>query len=183
MAVAMARSPTDPRVGIRSNVFLNATMVADGRSTHVRVRNISQQGALVDGSPLPPEGSKVELKRGSLSTIGEIAWRTEAQCGIRFAVPVDVPSWVRRVGQPGQERVDQLIDLARGNTIPDPAQIPTEPVQDRLENISADLTRICEHLGDVPAIVEQSEALLKLDAIAQRLANLVKSRGGGETAR
>jgi len=158
-------------------------MVADGRSTHVRVRNISQQGALVDGSPLPPEGSMVQLKRGSLSTIGEIAWRTEAQCGIRFAVPVDVPSWVRRVGQPGQERVDQLVHLVRGNTIPDPAQIPPELAEDCLEKISADLTRICEYLGDVPAVVEQSEALLKLDAISQRLANLVKSRGGGETAR
>ena len=178
MPQEVARGPADARTGIRSNVFLNATIVAAGSSAQVRVRNISKRGALIDGSRLPSEGSLVHLKRGSLSAFGEIAWRTQTQCGIRFADPVDVPLWVRRVEQAGQDRVDRLIHLARGNLVPDPAQDIAERAEDSVARVSADLCKACELLAEVPAFVEQSGELLKLDAIAQRLANLVKSPSG-----
>ena len=64
----MAESRTDRR----SNVFLTATLVMASGSVAVRVRNISARGALIDGAALPPEGTAIELRRGSLAAAGDI---------------------------------------------------------------------------------------------------------------
>ena len=175
MVQALACSPADCRIGVRSNVFLNASMVAGGQTTNVRVRNISERGALIDGTRLPAEGSPVQLRRGSLSALGEIAWQTGDQAGIRFEAPVDVPAWVRRVGQLGQERVDRLVQVARGNDFPAPASPLDKQADDGVEQIRDDLIETCERLADLAFSIEQSEEYLKLDAIAQRLTKLIKT--------
>ena len=176
MPETLAREPIDPRVGMRSNVFLNASMVAAGKHVHVRVRNISERGALVDGLGLPPEGSAVQLRRGSLNASGQIAWRAGGQCGLRFDEPVHVPAWVRRIGQAGQDRVDKLVQLAREDAISGLAEPAGSQPEDSLDRIGADLDGICERLAELPFSLEQSEELLKLDAIAQRLAKLVATK-------
>ena len=176
--IEMAKPPKprelDPRVGIRSNVFLNASMVAGGKLTPVRVRNISAMGALLDGSGLPPEGSSMQLRRGSLFANGEVAWQTNGQCGVRFEAPVDVPAWVRRVGQAGQDRVDRLIQFARGDSLQGAVETVESVADDTFDQVGADLAETCDRLADLPFSIEQSEEFLKLDVIVQRLRKLVE---------
>src|ERR1051325_1703403 len=90
MLAVVKGGSADPRSNVRANVFLAATLIAAGNSRPVRIRNISSQGALLDGPALPPEGSIVHLRRGSLSVDGEVAWQVEDQCGLRFGTDVMV---------------------------------------------------------------------------------------------
>jgi PilZ domain-containing protein len=167
----------DRRSNDRSKVFLAATLVVGGSSHFVRVRNISDWGALLDGSTLPPEGSSIDLRRGSLTAVGEVAWQEDGQCGIRFDTDVIADDWVRGIENRGQERVDQLVSIVRNTpTTPISGLIPVEnPRADSLELIGADLTKACERLANVPKILAEHESnLLELDAIAQRLGHFSK---------
>jgi len=141
----------------------------------VRVRNISELGALVDGSSLPSDGTQVELRRGSLRTVGKIAWTAGNQCGLRFAIPIAVASWVKKIVSPHQEHVDQMIEVARGNaTLAKPLAHETK-CPDTLPQLNLDLLQVCERLLGVSALVsEHPEKLLELDAIAQRLAKFTE---------
>jgi len=166
----------ESRGGRRSNVFLTATLVMASGSVAVRVRNISARGALIDGAALPPEGTAIELRRGSRAAAGDIAWRDAAHCGVRFDADIDVEAWTRRVGHAGQHAVDDLVaqvkrPAAAAALAPAPA-----PRADSLAAISADLTQTCERLAARPDIVTAcAEDLLALDAIAQRLRNVLSA--------
>lgn len=154
----------------RSNVFLSASLLADGASLPVRVRNMSHRGALLDGGSLPQTGAKVRLVRGELSAEGSIAWQHDGQAGIRFAGEIDVASWVKKVGHTGQQRVDNAIAaLRRHDAVPDfAAQAPS------LERISLELQVICDRLAGSPTMTaEFGEELVKLDTLAQTLRQLV----------
>jgi hypothetical protein len=165
----------ESRGGRRSNVFLTATLVMAGGSAAVRVRNISARGALIDGAALPPEGTAVELRRGSLAARGDVAWHAADHCGIRFDADIDVEAWTRRVGHSGQQRVDDLVATVRRPTGADALSPPPATGADSLAAISADLGQTCERLAARPELVEAfAEELLKLDAIAQRLSNAVQ---------
>jgi hypothetical protein len=144
-----------------------------GGSVAVRVRNISARGALIDGAKLPPQGAVVDLTRGSLVAHGEIAWHNADQCGVRFDADIDVESWTMRVGHSGQHRVDDMVALVR-RPATDVAPVPAAH-HDSLALISVDLAEACERLAARPALVEAfAEELLELDAIAQRLRNVVQ---------
>ena len=179
----------ESRGGRRSNVFLAATLNMAVGSVAVRVRNISERGALIDGPKLPAEGAAVALRRGSLIAHGEIAWHTADQCGIRFLADIDVESWTRRVGHAGQRDVDQMVALVQrpaaaaaatgvSPAFPDPQATPVlTPREDSLAQISADLAEACERLAVRPDLVKIcAEELLELDAIAQRLRNALSAR-------
>jgi len=166
----------DPRADIRSNVFLSATLLAAGVTLPVRIRNISPTGVLLDGAGLPPQGSVIHLRRGSLSAGGEIAWQRDGLCGVRLDTAVVVNDWVRRTEHKGQARVDEMIALVRNS--PNDRGGPAGPQQsaDSLRSISADLTQSCERLANLPDVVATcSDEILRLDAIAQRLTNFLEA--------
>ena len=168
----------DNRSQLRSNVFLAASLVAGALPLPVRVRNLSAYGALLDystmvtyggeqldGGSLPPAGARVRLLRGELSADGKVAWTAHGHAGIRFADEIDVGAWVRRLGHPGQQRVDEAVAaLRRDRPLPDPEPSPS------LGAIGAELDAICERLAGSPAMtVEFAEELVKLDALARAL--------------
>ena len=160
----------------RSNVFLTATLDCGGRTMPVRIRNLSARGALVDGKALPPAGTRVRLLRGRLSALGEIAWETEVQGGLKFDGDVDVASWVQRLGHSGQERVDGVIAALRSGEAP-PKFKDKPAAQESLPVISAALDQICERLASHPAMsIELGEDLMKLDAIAQSLRRIATGK-------
>jgi len=164
----------DPRADIRSNVFLSATLLAAGVTLPVRIRNISPTGALLDGAGLPPEGSVVHLRRGSLSVDAEVAWQKPDLCGVRFDVPVIVKDWVSRTEHKGQARVDEMVALVRNASHLPGATAGSQESDDSLQSISADLTSSCERLASLPDVVTaHSDEILRLDAIAQRLINFL----------
>ena len=51
--------PADGRADPRMNLFLFATVEADGRSLAVRIRNLSVRGAMIESPGLPREGSAI----------------------------------------------------------------------------------------------------------------------------
>jgi hypothetical protein len=164
----------DKRAEERSNVFLVAALHFQGRSLPVRIRNISQSGALVDGPDLPAAGAPVSLSRGQLFVSGDIAWRDKQLAGVNFDSPVDVESWVRRVGHSGQQRVDGIVEaLKRSEPLPTTSEAQIPPAT--LPELSAQLDAICERLAAMPELsIELGEELLRLDAIAQSLRQLAR---------
>ena len=64
----------DPRRSRRANVLFAASIEVQGASTPVKLRNLSTEGALIEGDSLPVEGSEVIFRRNELSVGGCVAW-------------------------------------------------------------------------------------------------------------
>lgn len=77
----------------RARVMLAATVQASGLWADVRVRNISETGALLEGETLPELGSRLRLQRGECQAEGEVIWARAGRCGIRFDEPIVVSQW------------------------------------------------------------------------------------------
>jgi len=63
---------------------MTATLELSGTALTVKLRNLSAEGALIEGDDLPVEGSKVVFKRLELSVSGRIAWVSESRAGVTF---------------------------------------------------------------------------------------------------
>jgi len=68
----------------RSQVLMTATLELSGSALPVKLRNLSVDGALIEGNGLPVEGSQVVFKRLELSVPGRIAWVTAKRAGVTF---------------------------------------------------------------------------------------------------
>lgn len=159
----------------RSNVFLAAMLEGAGSSSAVRIRNISARGALVDGRALPPVGTAVRLSRGRFTAAGQLAWAGEGQAGLNFDREIHVASWVQRVGDSGQQRVDGVIAALRAGAVPPRSQDGEGDLS--LAEISAALDQLCERLAQTQRMsVEFGEELIKLDCLAQSLRRLATGR-------
>ena len=159
----------------RANVFLGAVLDSGTGSVPVRVRNISPNGALIEGPILPTPGAKVRLVRGTLRASGTLAWEAQNHGGVSFAEPIDVQAWVQRIGHPGQQRVDSLVAaIRRGEPVRGTEE---EPQADPLAGISRALDELCERLASSKLFPpELGEDLLKLDVLAQSLRSLARGR-------
>jgi hypothetical protein len=162
------------RSDLRANVFLTAVLLSGEETRPVRVRNLSPGGAFLDGERIPPVGANVRLVRGSLAVAGNVAWQSEGHAGLRFYREIDVAAWVKRVGHPGQRKVDQAVDsLRHGQRL---AAAPDTPT---LVRISAELDGICERIAASPSTtVEVGEELVRLDALARALQQIACAAGG-----
>ena len=77
-------SCTHNRRSRRSNVFLAASIEVSGLALPVKLRNLSSQGALIEGDGLPVEGSEILFRRKDLSVKGRVAWVQDKQAGVAF---------------------------------------------------------------------------------------------------
>ena len=121
---------------------------------------------------MPTSGAAVRLTRGHLEACGEIAWESGDYRGLRFDAPVDVQSWVKRIGHSGQHDVDKKLAMLRRRGHSHPAELLTGDLSgaDNLSHISVDLDRLCEELtASATMTVELGDELIRLDTIAQRL--------------
>lgn len=84
----------------RSNVLLAASIEAFGRAIDVRLRNLSADGALIEGDGLPVEGSEIRFRRQELVVRGTIVWVKGKRAGIRFAGTLSTESLLRHVPAP-----------------------------------------------------------------------------------
>ncbi|MGN6850655.1 MAG: PilZ domain-containing protein [Sphingomicrobium sp.] len=162
---------TDHRSEWRSNVFLTAVLVTSESSAPVHIRNLSPFGVLIEGAPLPSVGTRVRLLRGQLSAEGQLAWEGQGHAGVKFESAIDVNEWVRRVGNPGQQRVDAVICALRaGEHVHDET---SDERSQSLAAISAALDESCARLcGFAGTSVLFGEEILKLDAIARSLRDM-----------
>lgn len=165
-------SAADHRSEGRSNVFLAATLITGESPVAVHIRNLSTNGVLIEGVPLPKVGARVRLLRGQLTALGQVAWEGTGQAGIKLDCEIDVDKWVRRVGHSGQQRVDAVISAVRsGGTVDDDLKSP--PRTESLMAISTALDQVCARLATLAGMsVPIAEEVLRLDAIARSLREL-----------
>ena len=84
----------------RSNVLMSASLELSGTSLAVKLRNLSADGALVEGDKLPVEGASVLFRKGDLSMPGNVAWAKGRQAGISFAQQLNPEQLLRHVPAP-----------------------------------------------------------------------------------
>jgi hypothetical protein len=73
----------------RSRVLLRARITADGRTLDVRLRNLSQLGALLQCVDPPVVDTVVIFERGDTNARARVVWSTNGSFGIEFDTPID----------------------------------------------------------------------------------------------
>jgi hypothetical protein len=175
------------RRATRTNLFLAATL----DSKPVRIRNVSETGALIEGDGLPGTGAHATLARGELAVTGEIVWASGSRRGLHFDGPVAVEAWAGGkprpldcTGRRDQRRVDSIqAEIRSGGA--GPALPKRETVGDaddrqimtRLAEEIAYVRRHVEAVGDAlvsdPSVVHRHlQTLQGIDMANQILAHI-----------
>lgn len=68
----------------------------------VKLRNLSTQGALIEGVGLPVEGSEVVFRRNEISVGSRIAWVKGKQAGVAFHAAIQQEDVLRNIPEPRQ---------------------------------------------------------------------------------
>lgn len=103
---------TSLRAHERKHMFIIAQLSSASMTTNVRVRNMSNSGALIEADRLPPLGEQVKLRRGELTAAGKIVRTSEKQAGIRFDRPILAIDWLPRKAQ-SQSMVDMAFETIK----------------------------------------------------------------------
>jgi hypothetical protein len=189
MADMIAESGAEHRAAHRTNLMLAATIEASGRACAVRIRNLSETGALVEGSRLPEAGASLVLRRGDLQISATIAWAAGERRGVRFDSPTPVHEWTGGKPKPlectglrDQRRVDALQAEARngpaaGHDYGSAGRDACENLDARLADELAYVQRLLENVGDElitePLFVQRhAQTLQGIDLASQILAHI-----------
>ena len=84
----------------RSPVLLAATVEVAGQPVSVKLRNLSEEGALVEGDRLPLEGSVTIFQRNDLRIKGRVVWVHGRYAGVAFDRPLKTEQVLRNVPKP-----------------------------------------------------------------------------------
>ena len=168
----------------RTNMLVMATLYAGTSSAPVKVRNMTPAGALIEGAIIPPPGTAVTLRRGSLAIAAEVMWCSEARAGLKFVANASVAAWLPRGrALSAQQRVDEVVEQVKASTAIPADSPPSNDSRDR--SVTAlELTRVrklLETLGedlanDDDVVVRHGAKLQSLDLAAQLLAKLASER-------
>ena len=184
----------------RKNLFLSATAEAAGVNAPVRIRNLSEDGALIDGPALPEVGSTFVLRRQDVSVRATVVWNEGGRCGLRFSAIISIDDWVAgvptavRTGSLGQTRVDAIQAAIRGGREVPPSAgfaVPPAPSVDELPaRIAQELAMVkhmlhavADHLtDDVEVLARHAEALQNFDVATQIIEHLGEVLGSTDQA-
>lgn len=189
-----AEGSAEDRAAPRTNLLLAATAEVGGRSLAVRIRNISETGAMVEGAGLPDAGMPMVLMRGDLQVSATVAWASGARRGVRFGGPVPVNEWtggkpraIDCTGLRDQRRVDAIqaetrADMAMGRALRSTGTAPEPPavladLDKRLADELGYVQRLLEGLGDeliadLLLIQRHGKSLQSLDLVGQILGHV-----------
>lgn len=178
LALESAYVAREPRL----TTFLAAQLnVADVPIT-VRIRNLSVSGARIEGAPSVNEGTNAVLRRGSLKVNCTVRWIRGGNCGLQFAIPINVFEWVGRI-KPHQERVDEIVAGIRagvGSGLTDQWR-NSDPI-DRyaaLTNLSEDLRQLGDKMVRDDHVFERYyEDLQRIDVAADEFERLALAIAG-----
>ena len=172
----------------RSNLFLAASIEADGVNAPVRIRNLSATGALLESPAFPPIGSQVTLKRQKVEIVAEIVWVALPRAGVRFRGTISVPDWIAgKESEPkfGQARIDAIQAAVRSGEVPEASEtapageMSAIPLDDRLAEEVAHVRRLLEEvsgtlIGDSAVVERHAEVLQTFDVVDQILGHLAR---------
>lgn len=182
----------------RKNLMLSATIESAGTRVAVRIRNLSETGAMLDGPVLPGPGAQLVLRRAEIEIGAIVVWSEAGRCGIRFDnVAASVDEWVTGkrplafAGQQGQARVDAIQSAVRsGAVLAEVAPVVAGPLDTgtldrRIADEIVHVQRLIDTLGE--ALVEDPEmlqrhmgALQNLDRASQILEHLGSVLSAGD---
>jgi len=179
---AGALTPRAPR----TKLLLAATVEDALGKCAVRIRDLSEGGALLEGARLPDAGERLTLSRAELAASATVAWRSGGRCGIRFDRAISVTQWsglrVPSASHEGQARVDSIQAAVRAGTPPvPPAPSPPDPALGELDQRVAEeidyVARLLETMGDTladePAVIHRHPQTLQgFDLATQILRHL-----------
>ncbi len=86
----------------RSPVYLAAAVEIAGAPQPVKLRNLSEEGALIEGERLPLEGTTTFFERNELRLKSRVIWVQGRYAGIAFARTLKQEEVLRHVPQPRQ---------------------------------------------------------------------------------
>ena len=162
----------------RKNVMLAASISAGAVSAPVRIRNLSEAGAMIDGAALPNAGSTLMLNRLELSVMATVVWHRDGRCGLSLRVPITVDDWIAGVrtaaanASLGQLRVDHIQSAIRSGAAlpsetaaPAPNPVDAEPIEQR---IAAELARVKRMLDAVSEeLTDDDDVLMRHERAMQ----------------
>jgi hypothetical protein len=93
-------SITQNRRSRRSPVLLTATVYVAGLPVSVKLRNLSEQGALIESDRLPPEGAETMFERKEIRLKSRVVWVEGKYAGVAFDVPLNREEVLRHIPQP-----------------------------------------------------------------------------------
>jgi hypothetical protein len=93
-------SITQNRRSRRSPVLLAATIQVAGEPVAVKLRNLSERGALIEGDRLPFEGSTTFFQRNELRLKSRVVWVEGRYAGVAFDEPLKAEEVLRNVPVP-----------------------------------------------------------------------------------
>ena len=100
-------SITQNRRSRRSHLLMAATVEQYGVMTPVTLRNLSADGALIEGDIRPVAGAHIVFRKGELAVAGRVAWAEGRRAGIAFAMSLDPETVLRHVPEPAN-RPEQI---------------------------------------------------------------------------
>jgi hypothetical protein len=164
-------SPRAPR----TNLLLAATIEGAFGTAAVRIRNLSEGGAMIEGTALPDIGEEVTLRRNALAVTASAAWRDGRRCGLRFDRRISVAQWAGGVATAAAPAPAPSAPLRR-----DPADAPVagaSPLDRRLAEEIGYVVRLLaaveDELADEPLLVQRHVGVLQnFDLAAQILGHL-----------
>lgn len=195
MSEIKAEGSAEDRASPRTNLLLAATVEVGGRILPVRIRNLSETGAMLEGAGLPDAGMKLVVARGDLHVAAVVAWAAGARRGVRFDGPTPVHEWtggakprpIDCTGLRDQRRVDAIqaearTDAASGRELraaePPPAAPTAIPDLDsKLAHELGYVQRLLENLGDeliadLFLVQRHGQSLQSLDLVSQILGHV-----------
>lgn len=95
-------SVTQNRRSGRSPVLLSAKIEVLGAEVAIVLRNLSSEGALIEGAQLPPEGATAVFRRNDLAVNGTVVWVEGRYAGLAFDRRLEREELLRHVPKPRQ---------------------------------------------------------------------------------
>jgi hypothetical protein len=92
----------------RSPVLLSAKIDVAGSEVSVVLRNLSSEGALIEGAKLPGIGATTQFRRNDMTVNGRIVWVEGRFAGLAFDRDLGREELLRQVPQPKQRFAQQF---------------------------------------------------------------------------
>lgn len=171
----------------RSNLFLAASIEAAGTNVPVKIRNLSETGAMLEAPSFPAVGTVLILKRQELDIEARIVWIAPPRCGVAFEGRIKVSDWVtgkRSNTGFGQDVADEASPAAQAAAPPSapvaalkrehqPALEIDERVAEELAYVRRIVDAIADELADEPIFLQRhARTLQSFDLAGQILGNL-----------
>lgn len=84
----------------RANLLMAAQLELSGHAVPVKLRNLSADGALVEGTELPVEGAELRFRKGDLVVPARVVWVRGDRAGLSFAEQLSPEAVLRHVPTP-----------------------------------------------------------------------------------